>query len=294
MRKQRPSRKPSGLSGGILVGGGQKSEFRPVTWPEGKAGIERMVVDRSFAASGVRGPGLRELYRLVAEPRTNPEQNGFDVLLATETGEQYLDLTEVAPLRGMGGSYGKAPTYYIAGELADLIFAELLEKSKGYGPSPRHVIHLLMYSTDFRFHLGNEVLDLIACRASRGELCFASIIYYAAVSDDDDHLELVHPHPPTDFHGFDEAAVRRRQIALGDLATWTPIPNGAVVKLGAVQRPGPGFGPVTFDFQIPIQVRTQAAPPDAGQPPRLETPEQTDGTQQDVPQHRAPTSTSGQ
>jgi hypothetical protein len=175
--KRGKPRKPTGRSGAVALGGGQPSTFAPTTWPDSKREIERLVVERSFA-SGIRGADLRKLYRLVAEPQINPEENGFDVMLTTEAGEQYLELTEAAPLRGAGGSYDKAATSYIQGERADAVFAELLKKSTGYGGFSRSVVHLLVYSTDFRFFLDRDVLDLLAYRALGGELCFASIVYY--------------------------------------------------------------------------------------------------------------------
>jgi hypothetical protein len=247
----------------VILGGGKPPSFAQTTWPDSKRAIERFVVERSFGR-GIRGPDLRKLYRLVAEPRINPEENGFDVILTTEAGEQYLELVEVAPLHRAGGSYDNAPISYFQGGRADVIFGEFLKKSTGYGTSPRATVHLLVYSTDFRFFLEPEVLDLLAYRALRGELCFASIVYYERYSDDDERLELIYPRSASDWERFDEAGIRDRQVTLGDLSTMEALPNGGVaLKLGPVQPPGPG--PVTFTLDVEL-----AGPDEVGKaiPPR--------------------------
>lgn len=248
-RKSDASKKPTGRVGSLQFGGGTPAEYKPVVWPETKPGIEALVVARSFRASGVRGPDLRELYRLVAEPTMNPKENGLDVILDTDSGRQHLELIEAAPLRSGAGSYAEAPKEYVVGKLAMRIFDTFVKKSRIYGYSTRGV-HLLVYSTDFRFELEGEVADLLSLWASRGTLCFQSIVYYGASSETVDRLTLLHPRPATELKDLDEASLGRQIIYSVDLSTALAIPNGVAINPGLPAKIGPG--PISFDIEAEL------------------------------------------
>lgn len=93
--------KPLGEIGPILISPeGQSSGFRRVDLPDGKEEIEQFIVNLALKVE----PRLRELYGLIDEPERTRE-NDFDFTVKTKSGNQYLELTEIAPLELTGGRY---------------------------------------------------------------------------------------------------------------------------------------------------------------------------------------------
>jgi hypothetical protein len=162
----------------------------------------------------------QQCYDLIAEPVQNP-QNSFDFTLSTSSGEQYLDLMEVAPLEHIQGSYANAPHSYNHGWFADAVLEKVDAKSKKYGPSPRAVIHLLLYSTDWRFRIAEEVITLLAYWCICRTPCFKTIVYYILHNQIQEEiqgeLKLIYPRLPEEFTNFDEMQYRQRRSAWSDL-----------------------------------------------------------------------------
>jgi hypothetical protein len=100
-KKRQPPQKPTGTTGAVTFGGGEPT-FTPVKFPLAKREIEQLVMQVAFRASRDTGVNLRTLYQLTAEPRFNPDENDWDILLPTARGEQHLDLMEAAPLNALG------------------------------------------------------------------------------------------------------------------------------------------------------------------------------------------------
>lgn len=219
-------RKPTGALGPIRVGAArEQSRFQPIGFPTSKLEIERYVLNLLLSSK----PELRtDLYRLVGDPSQNPESH-FDFSLPTSAGEEYLDLMEVAPLQRFRGSYANAPGAYKDGDFADAVWAQIESKSKKYGTSATRRVHLLLYTTDWRFLVEDNVLDLIAFRASKGGHAFASIVYVVPMDERTGDVVVVYPRTPSSFADFDEAARRSRGTMLGDPTRIYVEPGGAVV-----------------------------------------------------------------
>ena len=109
-------------------------------FPQSKDEIERHIVDLMLGSANKQGLNP---FELVGEPVQNPENN-FDFTIPTPSGEEYLDLMEIAPLDIVGGTHETAPASYMSGEFADIIMTKILTKSQGYGRAPRALIHLLL------------------------------------------------------------------------------------------------------------------------------------------------------
>ena len=205
----------------------QTAEFQPLPFPKDKAKLEQFIV--KFVSHGLRTRGHNP-YKLTGEPIQNPESD-YDFTLRTVSGTEYLELMEVAPLEGVGGSYKKAPGSYNHGELADFIYDKLIAKSTKYRARPLPPIHLLLYTTDWRFRVTDNVLLLVGYQCQQTEHNFKTIIYF--VPDDATHGEAkrVYPLPPKAFKDFDVQAARRRISMLAD-------PTKINVKLdGSVEIP---------------------------------------------------------
>jgi hypothetical protein len=156
----------------MIAPGQHVKSFSQIVFPTTKPEIEKLVLDAALGTNC----RLREHYGLVGKPKQTREQD-FDFTLLTADGETYLDLMEVAPLSQTGGSHANGPRSYMAGERADAIWDALAQKSNRYGRPPASGIHLMIYSTDFRFRVGGAVGDILVHRAHHWDHCFRNIVY---------------------------------------------------------------------------------------------------------------------
>jgi hypothetical protein len=96
---------------------------------------------RSLKLFGGHGPAVR-----------NPEDD-LDLALRGPGCAQYLDLMElvILPKQARGG-HAAGASVYAPRVMADRVYKLVAQKSKRYG-RPTRQVHLLLYSTDWRFHL---------------------------------------------------------------------------------------------------------------------------------------------
>jgi len=222
---KRRSKKPSGTIGSIIINPAEKTaELQSLPFSNDKAKLEQYFV--TFVTRGLRRRGSN-MYNLTGEPIQNPESD-YDFTLPTVSGTEYLELMEVAPLEGVGGSYQKASGSYNHGELADFIYDKLIAKSTKYHACPQPSIHLMLYTTDWRFLVAEGVLFLVAHRCQQTEHNFKTIIYF--VPDDATHgeVKIVYPLSPKVFKNFDQR-LRNRITMLGDPTKIIVESDGSVV-----------------------------------------------------------------
>lgn len=210
------------------------AEFQALKFPTDKAECERYVV--KFVVGGLAKMGTN-FYALVADPVQNPEDD-FDFTFPTKAWKkEYLELMEVAALEHVGGSYDAAPASYNHGELADYVYSKLIKKAQRYGVLQTPV-HLLLYTTDWRFRLAPGVLALLGYWLGSCEHSFKTVLYF--VPDDATHGEakVVYPVGAKTWAKFDEQALRNRKTLIGDPSRLSVNPDGSVdIPLG---RPGKG------------------------------------------------------
>jgi hypothetical protein len=184
---------------------GQEAPVHTFSFPRTKEDIEKHILDSMLYTA--QKAGLNP-YNLNGVPQKKPE-NDFDFTIPTAAGDEELDLMEVAPLDVYGRTHETAPTSYVNGEFADIIMEKILSKSKGYGPSSKSRIHLLLYSTDWKFKLIEDMTDLLAYQCHRAGHCFRSIFYYAPEDEAEGRVVCVFPRPTESLANFDEGRVRR-------------------------------------------------------------------------------------
>ncbi|MCH8347505.1 MAG: hypothetical protein IH901_03270 [Proteobacteria bacterium] len=227
------NRKPTGKIGPITINLEDKTaEFQPLQFPKGKAKIEEFIF--KFFIKGL-GKAGRTFYKIVSDPTQN-QQNDFDFTLETEFGDEYLDLMEVALLEKIGGSYEAASSSYNHGEMADWVWSKLISKSKKYGSASTPHIHILLYSTDWRFRLSEGAIRLLAFWAITREHCFKTIIYF--VPDDATHGEAKIIFPVSDkiFTNFNEESTRGRKSIIGNPSKMKVNADGsATIPLGPIK-----------------------------------------------------------
>jgi hypothetical protein len=184
-----------------------------VEFPDEKAAIERFILQLTL--DSLRSGGL-DIYQLAGEPIQNPEDD-FDFTLPTASGDEYLDLMEVALLGGMkitGSSYRGAHASYNYGERADAIFGKIMEKAKKYGLRTLTPIHLLLYATDYRFEVRGSVEELLAYRSAKEGHPFKSILNCTPKVEGGAVVSVIYPRSLSSFHGFDEARHRSGSCGL--------------------------------------------------------------------------------
>ncbi|MCI0487476.1 MAG: hypothetical protein L0229_12855 [Blastocatellia bacterium] len=231
--KKKP-KKPTGTIGPIIITPHDRSaEFCPIDFPTDKAEVERYIVP--FVIDGLRKTGTN-FYKLVENPIQNPEDD-FDFTLPTESGKEYLELMEVAALDHFGKFYDAAPASYNHGELADHVYTKLMAKAKKYGSLSHVPVHLLLYTTDWRFRLSQKVLALLAYWCLRREHSFKTILYF--VPDDATHgeVKILYPIASESLANFDEQAARNTRSIIGDPTRLQVNPDGSVeIPLGPLRR----------------------------------------------------------
>lgn len=217
--------KPRGEIGPIVIDPeGQSTGFTPVDLPDSKEEIEQFIVNLALKVEPMLG---ELLYGLVDEPRRTRESD-FDFTLKTKSGNQYLELTEIAPLELTGGRYDGAPISYHQGKMADLVSSVIAKKAKKYGRGPGSPLHLLTYCTDWRFKLSKGVLTLVAHWAWKHPHCFASIINVVPSSKAGE-VTVLFPLEPRAFSNFREEDLRNRLILRPDLNRLEARSDGSVV-----------------------------------------------------------------
>lgn len=214
----RKHKKPTGTIGCICIfADGRMPELQQVPFPPEKAAVERMVVAYISTEND-----LGRFYALRSPPVQNSE-NDFDFTLPTTDGDARLELMEIAILGG--GSYDAAPLSYNHGQLADAICSGIAKKSRRYGGRQRG-LHLLVYSTDFRFRAANGVLWLVSKWCSTTPHAFASVVYIAFLDAQSADGKILHPQHGRDYSTVDELAVRKRRTIHANITKMEPTPDG--------------------------------------------------------------------
>lgn len=185
-------RKPRGTDGWLKVSnGGIPPEFLQNPLPDSKPDLERAI-----CAGARRGQEFQKLnpWRIEKEPR-QLEENSLDFELETPSGVEYLDLVEFAPLTGRKGGYEGLPKTQQVGQLTDAVIRLVDQKANRYGPNRRAVVHLLLYSTDFRLHLNPTVVLLLKVVMRRDCHGFRTISHYVPIDEVAGEYTLLYPSP---------------------------------------------------------------------------------------------------
>jgi hypothetical protein len=204
VRDTTKKRKPTGITGPVrvdLVPGHTSVKFQMVQFPGSKSEIEAAIV-RAFLAAE-QGVLLAPLL----DVRPNPEC-GFDFTDFAATIPTYVELMEIAPLEGTGGSYATAPGSYRTYEFADFILGKIIKKSTRYGTTPKRRLILLTYVTDWRFILSGTALALVQYWTLVRPHVFSEIYAFKPVSRNEGIPHRIYPTPRAHWRGFDPELYR--------------------------------------------------------------------------------------
>jgi len=235
-RRRRAPRKPTGQIGHLsLDPSARTAEFVTVQFPSTKPEIEQYILD--CAIENTRKTS-HALYRLTSSPIRNVESD-FDFTLPTERGTQYLDLMEVKP---PGGTYDAGPASYWVWDFAEAVYAQILKKSAKYGVTRRERIHLLLYSTDWRFYPDRGVFQLLTIWLGQKRHVFRTVLHYAPADQTSGDLIRLCPTKPEERRTVDVRELRQAVIMPADFSRLQVESGGAAVV--PVSPPPPDWRPI--------------------------------------------------
>jgi hypothetical protein len=169
-------RKPRGVNEVLKVTGGLPLELIPSPLPTEKSGIEARILDLTLKAAEFM---KIDLYNLVSPPVQNDENN-FDFTLDTASGTEYLDLVEIV----LEGGYDGASTSIAVGDMADQMFEQIKKKARKYGTRRRSNIHLLLYSTHWKFLPNESLISLLSLYCVRKHHGFKTVAVMMPIMDE--------------------------------------------------------------------------------------------------------------
>lgn len=153
---------------------GSELRFHQVELPPSKGEIELWILEHALAAIAAHPPS--PALELTGPPVQNPEDD-FDFTLPTEAGPHHLDLMEMVILPKGATSYEDGTTKYYAEQMAYAIYQKIRSKAKHYG-KPKAPLHLLLYSTDWRFRVLPQVANFLKLALSLRKHPFATVAYF--------------------------------------------------------------------------------------------------------------------
>lgn len=173
-------KKPTGKTGPIQFNK-RGLKFHKIKFPETKEEIELFIAERYLKF-------INSVKPIVKEIRKNPE-NDFDFTFVGQSGkERYVELMEIVP----EGGYIGAGNSYNNLEMAEYIFKKIKEgKSDRYSSDKE--VELLIYPTDFKFHLSDVCLHLLGYFISQSGTKFNSIFYFSLLDESEGHAHLLFP-----------------------------------------------------------------------------------------------------
>ena len=215
-------RKPRGVNEVLKVTGGQPPELIPNQLPAEKSGIEARILDLALKAAEFM---KIDLYGLASAPVQNDENN-FDFTLDTTSGTEYLDLVEVV----LEGGYDGASSSILVGDMADQMFEQIKKKARKYGTRRRSNIHLLLYSTHWKFLPSESVISLLSLYCFRKHHGFKTVAVMMPIMDESAVLWKCFP-AALDIASTaaeHERSLRARTLTQLDPRCAQPKPDGSV------------------------------------------------------------------
>jgi hypothetical protein len=198
--------KPTGKLGSFRVeadnAGNLSGTFQPVLLDKSKAAIELQIAERFIASMNRRA--VRGTQFILSKPCPNGEDD-FDLTVLTPRGHAYLELMEIAPLRG---PYSSATGRYNPYDFARTIFTGVQAKSSRYSQGPGRNIYLLLYVTHWAFALSESVVWCLRSWISASPPVFSAVFLYHPLDGAYGIPYCLGPFPPEELPAFDPQQIR--------------------------------------------------------------------------------------
>ena len=199
--------KPTGVSGSFRVHLGEDGQisgsFEQIPFSDAKAAVEKQMVERFIASMDKHLAEIGDQF-LLSNPKCNPEDD-FDFTVTSPQGLAYLELMEVAPLKG---PYDQAPVNYKPYEFAKVILSGVLKKSEHYPKTIEQELFLLLYVTHWSFTLSDTTIACLRYWLKAQPTVFRAIFWYEPLDAEEGTPGWLYPVPPELLGTFDPKQVR--------------------------------------------------------------------------------------
>lgn len=214
---KRPPRKPSGTDGAIKLDA-TGVHFEKIDFPNAKDGVEQHVADSFIASTGNPYFSISSI--------TKNQENDLDFLIETSKGKKFLELMEIAPLEGLGGSYDKAPSSYKPYDLARFVKSHIQKKSNKYHSGKLPKIVLLVYTTDWRFAVSETTICILQHWLATSSHSFEYVyLHHPTKPIGITHVLYPTPKEYWDAQNFDPEAYRENITHLFAPESWVIVPH---------------------------------------------------------------------
>lgn len=215
--------KPIGETGVIRVvvspktGGGNASYIKNV-FPKTKRDQEQHVLEAFVLSMKNAGANIHN-YHL------NESEDDFDCTLNVGNKEKiYLELKELVIPTEKGSPYQQSNQLRDAGEIADWILnSVVLKYNRKYGnrkPSDTP-LHLLLYTTDWKFTVSDNVIALVQYYLHQRKTVFENIFLLQFLDQDNVERCILYPTPAHDWVNFDASQYRESKYLNIDPNKWS-------------------------------------------------------------------------
>jgi hypothetical protein len=199
--------KPSGTSGFFQVRANEQGDisgaFVPTPYSTEKAEIERQMIV-SFISSMNKNLATSGEEFFLSNPKQNQENN-IDFTVDSPNGLAYLELMEIAPLKG---PYTTAPSIYKPYEFAKAVLAGIKKKSDHYARTHGRDIFLLLYVTHWSFIPSSSTLACLRYWLARESHRFRAVFSFYLLDPSEGVPQWIFPYPPDLLCSFDPEVIR--------------------------------------------------------------------------------------
>jgi hypothetical protein len=199
--------KPSGTSGFFQVRANEQGDisgaFVPTPYSTEKAEIERQMVV-SFISSMNKNLATSCEEFFLSNPKQNQENN-IDFTVDSPNGLAYLELMEIASLKG---PYTTASSSYKPYEFAKAVLAGIKQKSDHYAGTQGRDIFLLLYVTHWSFIPSSSTLACLRYWLARQSHRFRAIFSFYLLDPSEGVPQWIFPYPPDLLCSFDPEVIR--------------------------------------------------------------------------------------
>jgi len=204
-------KKPVGNVGFFRLTGDGKGVPIDQSLPEQKGAIELRMVEMFLRS---HPPNSKAIF---SNPRQNKESD-FDFTVSTDHGDAFLELMEIAPLDGSGGSFDNVPASHNAQALAAAITKNILKKSRRY--RVKRDLFLLIYLTHWAFALGRATIQFLRYNLRKQKHVFRAVFYLAPLDDETGYFEWLFPVPPRYLLNFRPEEHKEAVVTNFDYRKW--------------------------------------------------------------------------
>lgn len=215
------SKKPTGRTGSLkskLTVNGPRHQWEGIQFPNKKDDIEAMMMSRFVHSCKPLG--------LQYENVEQNAENHFDFSAQTPRGPVYIDLMEAIYQTELGNPYRSKKKMVKVGHYVIQLLSLILAKSEKYASKGNVPVHLLIYTTHWRFKFNEQVMRLLSLRLRSYPHIFEKIFYIHPKDEVSNETAILYPVRGDVFIGFDPILAEHHAYVIGDMSEARGNPDG--------------------------------------------------------------------